>query len=99
MSDEPTLGHDVLATRQLGLRRLVWALLGLIAATFIFMGWVLGQLNSHDENQAARGPSAVWPDGSAKTSNDWWAKAGGQPPAQVAQPPAGANPPGNSKSG
>jgi hypothetical protein len=69
-------------------RRLVGTLLGLIAAMFILMMWVLGSPDSYQEHQAAAGPSATWPDGSAKTGQDWWANAGGRPAGQVAQPPA-----------
>lgn len=69
-------------------RRLIVTLFALIAATFILMLWVLGSPDSYQENAATLGPAAAWPDGSAKTSNDWWANAAGHPPRQVAQPPS-----------
>jgi len=69
---------------------LVGSLFTLIAATFVLMLWVLGSPDSYQEHAAVEGPSSTWPDGSAKTGQDWWAKAGGKPPAQVAQPPASA---------
>lgn len=74
-------------------RRLVVTLFALIAATFILMLWVLGSPDSHQENAAAPGVFATWPDGSPKTSHDWWANAAAHPPSQVAQPPAPAQAP------
>ena len=69
-------------------RWLVGSLFGLIAATFILMMWVIGSPDSHQQHLEEFGPAAQWPDGSAKTAQDWWAKPGAKPPIQVAQPPA-----------
>src|SRR5579863_8439866 len=71
-------------------RWLVGSLFALIAATFVLMLWVIGSPDSYHQHVAEFGPAAKWPDGSAKTAQDWWAKPGGKPPAQVAQPPAAA---------
>ncbi len=70
-------------------RWLVGSLLTLIAATFVLMLWVLSYGDSFQEHAAVQGPSSTWPDGSAKTAQDSWAKAG----SQVAQPPAPQPPP------
>jgi hypothetical protein len=69
-------------------RWLVGSMLTLIAATFVLMLWVLDYGDSYQEHMAVSGPASTWPDGSAKTGHEWWAKAGGKPPTQVAQPPA-----------
>lgn len=69
--------------------RLIVTLFALIAMNILLMLWVLGAPDSHQENAAAAGPAATWPDGSAKTSHDWWANAAtAHPRKQVAQPPA-----------
>ena len=86
-STDPQLKASALEKATL-LKRLVAALFVLIAATFVLMMWVLGSPDSYQENAAAAGPAATWPDGSAKTPHDWWAKANGKPGGQVAQPPA-----------
>lgn len=90
--DEP-LPQDWMREKSTIFRRMVGTLLVLIAATFVLMMWVLGSPDSYQEHQAAAGPAATWPDGSAKTGQDWWAKAaGGQPGHQVAEPPAVPSP-------
>jgi hypothetical protein len=83
--------REAMTERVTILHRLVAMLAALIAATAILMLWVLGSPDSHQENGAVA--SVTWPDGSPKTSHDWWANAGGHPPGQVAQPPAPASAP------
>lgn len=83
---EPSLKQSTLDKARL-MKRLVGTLAVLIASTFLLMLWVLGAPGTYQQNAAASGPSARWPDGSAKTANDWWAKAKGHAPVQVAQPP------------
>ena len=82
------LPKEVTVERVKIFRWLVGSLFTLIAATFILMLWVIGSPDAYHEHAEVYGPSAKWPDGSAKTGQEWWAKAGGKPPAQVAQPPA-----------
>ena len=89
---DPALKDSMLEKATI-LRRLVGTLAVLIAGTFLLMLWVLGSPDSHQEHVAATGPSSTWPDGSAKTPQDWWAKAKGGSHSsshQVAQPPATA---------
>lgn len=74
-------------------RRMVVTLLALIAGTFALMLWVLSYPNTYEEHQAVIGPSATWPDGSAKTGQDWWANAPGHSSGQVAQPPTSPSQP------
>lgn len=73
-------------------RRMVITLFALIAGTFALMLWVLSYGDSYQEHQAAAGPSSTWPDGSAKTGQDWWATAHGHSTRQVAQPPSAPSP-------
>jgi hypothetical protein len=81
---EPQLRRSTLEKVRI-FRWLVGSLLTLIAATFVLMLWVLSYGDSYQEHMAAYGPSAKWPDGSARTAQDSsWDKAG----SQVAQPPA-----------
>ncbi len=87
-SAEPALKESTLE-KVTFFKRLVLSLLALIAVTFALMLWVLSYGDSYQEHAAAQGPSATWPDGSAKTARDWWSQPGGKP-SQVAQPPAPA---------
>jgi len=84
-STEPQLKQATLERIKI-FKWLVGSLLTLIAATFVLMLWVLDYGDSYQEHMATQGPASTWPDGSARTAHDWWAKAGGQ----VAQPPAPA---------
>lgn len=86
--------HDATVEKIVIFRRLIVTLFVLIAGMFLLMLWVLGSPDSHRENAAALSSAATWPDGSAKTSHDWWANAAVHIPTQVAQPPAPGSPPG-----
>ncbi len=91
MDNDQIVERELLPERHTVFRRLVGSLLALIAVFFALMVWVVGQPNSHDENVASQPPKSTWPDGSAKTANDSWAKANPSLAQQPGQPssPAG----------
>ena len=93
MENDQIVERELLPERHAGFRRLVVGLLALIAATFALMVWVVGSPDAYQEHLASQPPKSTWPDGSAKTANDWWAKANpslAQRPSQPSSSPAGA---------
>lgn len=88
LEEGPQLKYSMLESAKI-FKWLVRSLFALIAATFLLMLWVLGSPDAYHEHGETSGPSAKWPDGSAKTAQDSsWAKAG----SQLAQPPAAPPP-------
>jgi hypothetical protein len=89
MGDQQTrfVSEELLPERTLMFKRLIWSMLGLIAAVFVLMLWVLSDDNPNSGNVGNVGQQAAvvgtWPDGSAKTRQDLAAQ-----PAQPGQPPA-----------
>jgi hypothetical protein len=71
-------------------KRLVWGLSALMLALFVFVTYMITRPDAYEYHLEHAGPSAAttWPDGSARTSNDWWAKPG----ASVQIPPSNAPP-------
>jgi len=87
MDNDPIVERELLPERAAMFRKLVIGLLSLIAVTFALVVWVVGSPDAYHEHAAAQPPSSTWPDGSPKTSNDWWGSA------SLAQQPAGQSEP------
>jgi hypothetical protein len=64
-------------------KRLAWGLSVLILALFAFVTVVITRPDAYEDH--LEHAATTWPDGSARTTNDWWAKPGAsdqiQPPA------------------
>ena len=91
MDSEQFVERELLPERRSGFHRLVVGLLLLIAATFALVVWVVGSPDAYHEHLAAHPPGGTWPDGSAKTANDWWANSS---VAQKPSPGGGSAQPG-----
>ena len=93
MDNDAIVERDLLPERVAIFRKLVIGLFALIAVTFALVVWVVGSPDAYHEHVASKPPSSTWPDGSAKTNNDWWANA------SLAQQPAPAAPSGGKPGG
>ena len=95
MDNDPIVERELLPERAAIFHKLVVGLLALIAITFALMVWVVGSPDAYHTHVASQGPSSTWPDGSPKTSNDWWANASlAQQPAPASSESSAAKPGG-----
>jgi len=56
--------QEWIGEKQVLFHRVVWCLVGLIAAVFVLMMWVVGEPDTYHEHLSEQPPGATSPDGS-----------------------------------